>query len=178
MFNPLNFLTKIIKSNNQKELDRITKIVKKINDLEEQIAKLEDECQRLDAARVLLVRDPGVDGVAVAQRPVFVVDRSALLADQRPANPEMPRNPGGTRKHPARCQYGDDSMRLQRRDGGCHGRVRDGIHGGPGGQKRSVDVQCHQANHGGSRCPGERRGPSLAHSEALGDSFRIRPGCP
>ena len=35
MFNPLNFLTKIIKSNNQKELDRLTKIVKKINDLEE-----------------------------------------------------------------------------------------------------------------------------------------------
>ena len=39
MFNPLNFLTKIIKSNNQKELDRLSKIVKKINNFEEQVAK-------------------------------------------------------------------------------------------------------------------------------------------
>tara|TARA_B100000965_G_scaffold396277_1_gene410955 strand:+ start:820 stop:3345 length:2526 start_codon:yes stop_codon:yes gene_type:complete len=43
MFNPLNFLTKIIKSNNQKELDRLTKIVKKINDFEERVSKLDDE---------------------------------------------------------------------------------------------------------------------------------------
>ena len=43
MFNPLNFLTKIIKSNNQKELDRLSKIVKKINDLEKEVAKLDDE---------------------------------------------------------------------------------------------------------------------------------------
>ena len=43
MFNPLNFLSKIIKSNNQKELDRLSKAVKKINDLEEQAIKLEDE---------------------------------------------------------------------------------------------------------------------------------------
>ena len=31
MLNPINFLTKFIKSNNQRELDRIGKIVKKIN---------------------------------------------------------------------------------------------------------------------------------------------------
>tara|TARA_Y100000590_G_scaffold421719_2_gene525710 strand:+ start:975 stop:3509 length:2535 start_codon:yes stop_codon:yes gene_type:complete len=42
MLNPLNFLSKIIKSSNQKELDRINKIVKKINDLEESTRKLED----------------------------------------------------------------------------------------------------------------------------------------
>ncbi len=42
MLNPLNFLSKFIKSNNQKELDRINKIVKKINDLEEDISKLDD----------------------------------------------------------------------------------------------------------------------------------------
>ncbi len=42
MLNPLNFLTKFIKSNNQKELDRIGKIVKKINILEESIKKLDD----------------------------------------------------------------------------------------------------------------------------------------
>ncbi len=42
MLNPLNFLSKIIKSNNQKELDRFNKIAKKINDLEEETKKLED----------------------------------------------------------------------------------------------------------------------------------------
>ena len=34
MFNPLNFISKFIKSSNQKELDRIGKIVKKINSIE------------------------------------------------------------------------------------------------------------------------------------------------
>ena len=35
MLNPLNLITKFIKSSNQRELDKINKIVKKINDLEE-----------------------------------------------------------------------------------------------------------------------------------------------
>ena len=35
MFNPFNFISKFIKSNNQRELDRISKIVKQINALEE-----------------------------------------------------------------------------------------------------------------------------------------------
>ena len=43
MLNPLNFLSKIIKSSNQKELDRLNKIVKKINSLEDQTIKLEDK---------------------------------------------------------------------------------------------------------------------------------------
>jgi len=34
MFNPLNFISKFIKSSNQKELDRIAKIVEKVNSLE------------------------------------------------------------------------------------------------------------------------------------------------
>jgi len=42
MLNPLNFLTKFIKSSNQRELDRIDKIVKKINSLEEITKKLTD----------------------------------------------------------------------------------------------------------------------------------------
>ncbi len=42
MINPLNFITKFIKSNNQKELERLNKIVKKVNDLEYQAIKLED----------------------------------------------------------------------------------------------------------------------------------------
>ena len=43
MLNPLNFLSKIIKSSNQKELDKFKRISKKINDLEEEIAKLDDQ---------------------------------------------------------------------------------------------------------------------------------------
>ena len=42
MFNPLNFISKFIKSSNQKELDRIEKIVKKINSLENEFEKLND----------------------------------------------------------------------------------------------------------------------------------------
>ena len=43
MRNPLNFLSKILKSSNQKELDKLKKAVKKINDLEEEIIKLDDQ---------------------------------------------------------------------------------------------------------------------------------------
>ena len=43
MLNPLNFISKFIKSSNQKELDRINKIVKKINLLEENVKNLKDE---------------------------------------------------------------------------------------------------------------------------------------
>ncbi len=42
MLNPLNFLSKIIKSSNQKELDKLKKVANKINDLEEEIIKLDD----------------------------------------------------------------------------------------------------------------------------------------
>ncbi len=43
MLNPLNFLSKIIRSSNQKELDKLNHIVKKINDLEEETKKLEND---------------------------------------------------------------------------------------------------------------------------------------
>ena len=42
MLNPLNIISKFIKSNNQKELERIKKIVKKINLLENEVCKFED----------------------------------------------------------------------------------------------------------------------------------------
>ena len=42
MLNPLNFFSKFIKSNNQRELDRLEKIVNKINLLEEVTKKLEN----------------------------------------------------------------------------------------------------------------------------------------
>ena len=40
MLNPLSFISKFIKSGNQKEIDRISKIVTKINSLEETAKKL------------------------------------------------------------------------------------------------------------------------------------------
>ncbi len=42
MLNPLSFISKFIKSSNQKELDRIGKIVTKVNSLEKIIEKLDD----------------------------------------------------------------------------------------------------------------------------------------
>ena len=42
MLNPLNLISKFIKSNNQKELDRIAKIVTKINALENEVKTLND----------------------------------------------------------------------------------------------------------------------------------------
>ena len=42
MFNPLNLFSKFIKSSNQKELDRLQKIVQKINSLESNTKKLKD----------------------------------------------------------------------------------------------------------------------------------------
>ncbi len=42
MLNPLNFISKFIKSSNQRELDRISKIVTKINSLEEKFQNLDD----------------------------------------------------------------------------------------------------------------------------------------
>ena len=42
MFNPLNLISKFIKSSNQKELDRLQKITQKINSLEENTRKLKD----------------------------------------------------------------------------------------------------------------------------------------
>ena len=43
MFNPLGFITKFIRSSNEKELDRIKKIVEKINLLESSVITLKDE---------------------------------------------------------------------------------------------------------------------------------------
>ena len=42
MLNPLNLISKFIKSPNQKELDRLAKIVSKINELEPNYVKLKD----------------------------------------------------------------------------------------------------------------------------------------
>ena len=43
MLNPLNFLSKFIKSSNQKELDKIAKIVEKVNSFENEIKELTNE---------------------------------------------------------------------------------------------------------------------------------------
>ncbi|MDA9646198.1 preprotein translocase subunit SecA [Candidatus Pelagibacter sp.] len=43
MLNPLNFLSKFIKSSNQKELDRIAKIVERVNSYEAKVKEIKDE---------------------------------------------------------------------------------------------------------------------------------------
>ena len=43
MFNPINFISKFIKSSNQKELDRLIKIVSKVNEHESKLEKLKNE---------------------------------------------------------------------------------------------------------------------------------------
>ena len=47
MLNPFNIIKKFIKSNNQKELDRIKKIVSKVNDYEDKITKLNEQEHKL-----------------------------------------------------------------------------------------------------------------------------------
>ena len=47
MLNPLNILSKFIKSGNQRELDKLQNIVNKINKLEESISKLNDVMKTL-----------------------------------------------------------------------------------------------------------------------------------
>ena len=42
MLNPIDFISKFIRSHNQNELNRIAKIVEKINSLEKNIKKLGD----------------------------------------------------------------------------------------------------------------------------------------
>ena len=42
MLNPLNFISKFIKSSNQKELDRLKKIVEQVNVYEDFTVKLKD----------------------------------------------------------------------------------------------------------------------------------------
>ena len=43
MLNPLNLISKIFKSSNQKELDKLAKFVKNINQLEEKTSKIEND---------------------------------------------------------------------------------------------------------------------------------------
>ena len=40
MINPLNLFSKLFKSSNQKELDRISKVVKKVNSFEGEVKSL------------------------------------------------------------------------------------------------------------------------------------------
>ena len=43
MLNPLNFISKFIKSSNQKELDKLQKIVEQVNVMEDITVKLKDD---------------------------------------------------------------------------------------------------------------------------------------
>ena len=43
MLNPISFISKIFKSSNQNEIDKIQYLLKKINNLENEISNLEDK---------------------------------------------------------------------------------------------------------------------------------------
>ena len=43
MLNPLSFISKIFKSNNQNEIDKIQHLLKKVNNLEKEISILQDK---------------------------------------------------------------------------------------------------------------------------------------
>ena len=53
MFNPLNIITKFIRSNNQKELDKVSKIIDKINILEQQTSNLSEEDIKLKTSNFI-----------------------------------------------------------------------------------------------------------------------------
>ena len=63
MLNPLNFLSKFIKSSNQKELDRIAKIVDKVNNFEDEIREIpnEDFKKRTEILKNRLKKDNKID---------------------------------------------------------------------------------------------------------------------
>ena len=52
MLNPLKFINKIFKSNNEKELDRIKNLIVKINDKENEIKKISNESISLQNFRI------------------------------------------------------------------------------------------------------------------------------
>ena len=54
MLNPFNIINKFIKSGNQKELERIHKIVKEINQLESEVSKFEDKIFQLEQMSLFL----------------------------------------------------------------------------------------------------------------------------
>ena len=60
MLNPLSFFSKIIKSSNQKELDKISKIVTKINSLEETIKDLKNQLRGVATAGRLDIDSHGL----------------------------------------------------------------------------------------------------------------------
>ena len=43
MLNPISFISRIFKSSNQNEIDKIKYLLNRINDLEKTISKLDDE---------------------------------------------------------------------------------------------------------------------------------------
>ena len=53
MLNPLKILTKFIKSSNEKELDRIQKIVAKVNNFENDISKLSESEFKLKTEKLV-----------------------------------------------------------------------------------------------------------------------------
>ena len=63
MLNPLNLISKFIKSNNQKELDRLSKILKKVNSYEDEVTKLQeiDFSQKTEKLREKIKNGQNID---------------------------------------------------------------------------------------------------------------------
>ena len=64
MLNPIKFLSKLVKSHNQKQLDKLLTIVEKVNNLEADISKIKDSDfpkktsdlkDRLKKTRILMI---------------------------------------------------------------------------------------------------------------------------
>ena len=63
MLNPIKFFSKFIRSNNQKELDKIDKIVLKVNNFEKEVSSL-TENQFKDKNKDNLIQDnPDYDNI-------------------------------------------------------------------------------------------------------------------
>ena len=67
MLNPFNIISKFIKSNNQKQLDRIKKIVSKVNDYEEQISKLSEQDLKKITQEIDQAKKAGYDVSVIAK---------------------------------------------------------------------------------------------------------------
>ena len=91
MFNPLNLISKIIKGSNQKELDRIQKIVKNINLFEKDVEKL-DKTEFLkktnEFIKQILIKKLSVKNLIIGSDFKFGKDRMGdlfLLKEKRPS---------------------------------------------------------------------------------------------
>ena len=81
MLNPLNILSKFIKSRNQRELDKLQNIVNEINKLEESISKLNDNefPEKTQSLKNRLQNGENVDNILPEAFAFLVLTNKALI---------------------------------------------------------------------------------------------------